>query len=41
MLSYARCIGPLSDAAEDYLAELEVDVLERLRTDVASALRAS
>ena len=41
MLSYARRIGSLPDAAEDYLAELEVQALERLRGQAANVLRAT
>ncbi len=38
MLSYARRIGSLPDAAEDYLAELEVDVLEHLHAEAMTQL---
>lgn len=39
MLSYARRIGSLVDATEDYLADLEVQVLDDLRARAAAASR--
>lgn len=41
MLSYARRIGSLVDAVEDYLGDLEVQVLDDLRAQAAIALRPS
>ncbi len=41
MLSYARRIGSLVDAVEDYLGDLEVQVLDDLQAQAAMALRSS
>ncbi len=41
MLSYARRIGSLVDAAEDYLADLEVQMLDDLRGQASIALRSA
>ena len=39
MLSYARRVGNLADAVEDYLADLQTQALDNIRKHVPSAKR--